>query len=667
MADQLRLKVLLEALDRASAPMRRAAGNIGRGLAQVRASAEAASRAMHGVGKAGETMSAAGRSMMARVTLPVAALGGLTLKAAGDFEQGMLNVQALTGATGDQLEKLRDQAKTLGRTTQFSASQAADAMGFMAMAGMKAGTIYDALPSVLQLAAASGMDLASAADTVTNIMAGYNLTSADLGHANDVLVKAFTSANTNLGQLGEAMKYAGPIASGMGLTFEETAAALGLMGNAGIQASMAGTSLRGALSKLANPAKEARQALSRLKIHKRDLFDSEGHIVSLTKVIRMLQAGGADAADMLTIFGDRAGPAMQALVTMGADELERLTKTLQESGGTAARVAAVKMEGFNGQMRALKSAVEGAMLAIADSGLLEWATNLAKSLTALVQRLAESNPTLLKWGVIIAGVAAVAGPLLILVGQMALGIKGLVVAGAAARAALIFLGGGFGPVVAGIRAIGAALAANPIGLAILVIAELAYLLIANWSKVSAFFEASWKRIRAAFEKGFMQGIVQVLEEFDPVRLLSAAIDGLAAYLFGIDLAAAGRSITGSILAGIQDAWSGLVGWLAGKVADLLGKLDVGIDLGPLGKVDTGLGDTIAQLRRLQAGSAGSPGSVAGAPPVAAGAAPAGRETKVGGTVKVRFENAPQGMRVQSVERDGAAVGLDVETGYAVAP
>ncbi|MEX2630032.1 MAG: phage tail tape measure protein [Tistlia sp.] len=667
MAD-LRLKVLLEALDRASAPMRSAAGNIGRGLASIKASAEAASRSMEGVGRAGRAMADAGRSMAARVTLPVAALGGLTLRSAANFEEAMLNVQALTNATGSQFDRLRDQAKELGRTTQFSASQAADAMGFLAMAGFDVEKVYEAMPGVLQLAAASGMDLAEAADIASNILGGYALDAADLGRVNDILAKTMTSTNTNLSMLGESMKMVAPIAAGAGVEFSEAAAAIGIFGNNGIQGSMAGTALAAGLSRLLKPAAEAKDALTGLGIRKRDIIDSQGQLRSLADIIQLLQERGAGVTEMIQIFGQEAGPKMQTLLAAGHGELRRLTGALQESEGTAKRIADTRMQGLNGQLRALKSAVEGAMLAVADSGLLEWATGLAQRITVLVQRLAESNPALLKWGTIIAGVAAVMGPVLILLGTMAIGIKGLVVGAAAAKTALVLLAGGFAPVVAGIKAVAIALATTPIGLLVLALAGLAFVLIDNWSKVPGFFEGAFERIRTAFDEGFLQGIVAVLSEFNPVSLMATAIDGLVAYLFGIDLAAAGRAIVESILAGMREAWTVLAGWLAGVAADLLEKMNFGVDLSGigLGKIDTGLGDTIAQLRQLQSGTTRAAGQ--GAAPIgAAGDRAAAAETRVGGTVKVSFDNAPQGMRVQSVRRESAAVGLDVETGYAMAP
>lgn len=185
--------------------------------------------------KAGTGMEKFGRGWTTGVTLPIVGAGAAVITTAASFESSMNRVKGLTGATGDEFDKLRDQARELGATTQYSASEAADGMGFLAMAGFKTNEILGAMPSVLELAASAQMDLASAADITSNILTGYGKNVGELGHVNDVLVKAMTSANVDLNMLGESLKYVGPVASGVGMDFEEVAAAVGLMGNAGIQ------------------------------------------------------------------------------------------------------------------------------------------------------------------------------------------------------------------------------------------------------------------------------------------------------------------------------------------------------------------------------------------------------------------------------------------------
>lgn len=394
--------------------------------------------------KTGRDISAAGQSMTRNLTVPLVGVGTAVVMASANFETGMNRVKALTNATADDFADLRDQAKLLGRTTMFSASQAADAMGFLAMAGFKANDILGAMPSTLSLAAAAQIDLATAADITSNILTGYGLQVEDLAHANDVLVKTFTSANTDLVMLGEAMKYAAPVASAAGIQFEQAAAAVGLMGNAGIQASMAGTSLRGAITRLLTPSNEAADTMGQLGLN---VLDASGNLVGLDEIIRQLEASGATTADMMTIFGQRAGPAMMALVSQGSDALVDFTSELENAGGTAERVASVQMEGFNGALTELKSAAEGAMIAIGDAGLLEAMTQVAEQTTILTQALSSVDPELLKMGTIVAAVVAALGPAIFLFGKLVmfigvltspLGLTVIALAGLAAGAYYLY-------------------------------------------------------------------------------------------------------------------------------------------------------------------------------------------------------------------------------------
>lgn len=368
-----------------------------------------------GLNRTGTAMAATGATMSKRLSVPVALFGGLALKTAGDFEAGMNRVGALSGATGAELEAMSNQAKELGSTTQFSASEAADAMGFLSQAGFDANETMEALPSTLQLAAAAGLDLGSAADITSNILSGYGLKVEELGKTNDVLTKAFTSANMDLSMLGESMKYVGPIASGAGVQFEETAAAIGLLGNAGIQGSMAGTSLRQAIGALINPTKQQAQVIEELGLK---TMDSQGNMLPLVDIIKQLETSGASTADIMSLFGQRAGPAMSALVSEGSGALADLTGKLENSGGTAQRIADSQMKGLNGALKELKSAFEGAMIALAETGALETATNALRKVANVVQRFSQANPQLMRFVVILGLVVIAAGPLLFVMGKL---------------------------------------------------------------------------------------------------------------------------------------------------------------------------------------------------------------------------------------------------------
>lgn len=395
----------------------------------------------------GKRVRGVGETMSATVTTSVAAVGTAAIATAGDFEQSMQRVAAVSGATGSEMEEMTELAKELGSSTQFSASQAAEGMQFLSMAGFDTKETMSALPGVLDLAAAGATDLGSAADTASNILSGYGMEASEVGEVNDVLAKTFSSTNTDLSMLGESFKVVAPIANDAGLAFEETSAAIGLLGNAGIQGSEAGTALRSSISRLLNPTDEVSSALSGLGV---SVTDAQGELLPLVDIVGQLEDAGADTADLMTIFGEEAGPAMASLVGEGSDALKGLTGDLQNAGGTASEIAETQMEGFNGGVKELKSALQSLAIEVADSGLLDWATQLTEKVTSWVQSASQAHPWLLKLGVILGVVAAVVGPLLIVIGA-------LISAIGAIGAVMTPVVGVVAAVVAGIAALGAAL------------------------------------------------------------------------------------------------------------------------------------------------------------------------------------------------------------------
>ena len=382
---------------------------------------KAANTATASLAATSKKMSKVGKTMSTHLTLPIVGAGIAVLKMSGDFEKSMNKVGALTGATGKELGKMRDQAKELGRTTQFSASQAADAMSFLGMAGFKTNEIMAAMPGTLDLAASSGMDLAQTADIMSNVLTGFGKSAKEAGKVSDVMAKTVSSANTDMSQLGEAMKYVAPVAASAGVSIEETSAAVGLLGNAGIQASMAGTTLRGAISKMLDPTKKAATAMESLGLWSEKsgsaFTDSKGRLKPLNEIVELLGKSGATTSDYMTLFGQRAGPGMAALVSQGAKSLRGLTSDLEHSGGTAKRMADKQMQGLNGQMLKLKSAAESLAIAIGDSGLLDMVTGLAAKFTGWISSLAQTNPQVLKLAAGFALALAVIGPVVFVGGK----------------------------------------------------------------------------------------------------------------------------------------------------------------------------------------------------------------------------------------------------------
>ncbi|MGW7296079.1 phage tail tape measure protein [Streptomyces xiamenensis] len=406
-----------------------------------------------GMQSAGSSITNVGTTLTAGLTAPVAGLGAMVLRTAGDFEAGMNGVRAVTGATGQDFEDLRSLAKDMGATTAFSATEAAAAMEFLGMAGFKTSDILSALPDVLNLAAAGNTDLATTADIASNIMSGFGIEASETARVADVLARTMTSTNVDLTMLGESMKYAAPLARAAGWSFEETAAAVGFLGNAGIQGSMAGTGLNSILATLADTSSTGGRRLAEFGVAAQD---STGQVRPLTDILTDLADQGAGVADVISIFGLEAGPKLQALLGQGSDGIRDLIADLEDSEGAAKEMADVRMEGFAGSVKELRSAFEGLLITIGEAGLLEWATQAAKRLTGFVQSLNETNPELLRWGTAIGLAVAAAGPLLIIVGQITSGAGSLIGVIKGAGAAMGLLTGPVGLVAVAVAGIAAA-------------------------------------------------------------------------------------------------------------------------------------------------------------------------------------------------------------------
>ena len=460
------------------------------------------------IDKAGRNLQGTGRAMSTAISAPLGLIGGIAIKAAGDFEYAMNRVQALTSASGDQFAELKMQAKDLGATTAFSASQAADAMGFLAMAGFNTEQILASMPDTLNLAASAGMELGRAADIVSNIMTGFQLPVDESRRAVDVLVQSFTRANTDLEQLGQAFKYAGPIAKGLGLEFEETAALLSLFGNAGIQASSAGTGLRQGLAYLIRPSKDGAAALERLGVA---TTNAAGDLRNVPQILLELAEAGANTGDVLDIFGVRSAAAFQSVIAQIKENPATVSNFLDTLGeasdgaGRAAEVAAVQMRGFNGALIALKSAAEAVAIAVGESGVLDGLTKLINKATEVVRAITQTNPALLRFVAAMTGVLIAAGPVVLLIGKMTTLFAPLASAFAAATAT----GAGF------TGALGAALAAiNPVVAVVAGLAVAVGVLYSQWDKISAFMNGPGSSAVESFKQVYasLQGTVAAVME-----------------------------------------------------------------------------------------------------------------------------------------------------------
>jgi len=387
--------------------------------------------------KFGQRAQRIGGTLTRNLTLPLTALGGGIIAVFANFEASMNRVAGITGATGDQFERLSNLARDLGETTQFSASEAADGMGFLAQAGFEVEEIMAALPGVLELAAAGQLSLAEAADLASNVLTGFGLQAEEVGRVNDVLAKAATSTNTNVRQLGEAFSFVAPVAAGLGVSVEEAGAAIGVLSNAGIQGTRAGTGLRRVLTTLVNES-------DKLGI---SVTQADGTLRPFADIMEDLEDTGLDTSQMLEIFGDRGGPAIATLLSEGSDAIRALEGDLNDAGGTAAALAEIQMRGLLGAFRELRSALEGVAIAIGEAGLGELVENIADSITTLVRAFGELDNDTINFLVTAGAVVAALGPAIAAFGFLASGVGSAITAFRTMASVLpAIISGLFGPV-----------------------------------------------------------------------------------------------------------------------------------------------------------------------------------------------------------------------------
>lgn len=300
------------------------------------------------------------------ITKGIAAIGigklfSEAVKTGMDFEAQMSRVKAISGATGEEFAKLKEQAKQLGADTAFSATEAAQGMENLASAGFSTSEIIAAMPGMLDLAASSGEDLASSADIAASTLRGFGLEASSAGHVADVLAKNAAETNAAVADTGEAMKYVAPVAKSMGIEFEETAAAIGIMADAGIKGSQAGTTLRGALSRIAKPTKAMQETMDSLGL---SFYDSNGKMKSLADITEMLETKMSGLTDeqknqaLITLFGQESLSGMMALMDRGSGEVRKLTDEYKNCDGSAKDMAKTMQDNLSGAVEEFGGSVE---------------------------------------------------------------------------------------------------------------------------------------------------------------------------------------------------------------------------------------------------------------------------------------------------------------------
>lgn len=483
----------------------------------------------------GDKISSAGERIMP-VSLAVIGLGTAAVKTAADFDASMSKVAAVSGASGDELDALRAKAREMGETTKFSASEAADAMNYMAMAGWKTEDMLSGIEGIMNLAAASGEDLATTSDIVTDALTAFGLTAADSAHFADILAAASSNANTNVGMMGETFKYCAPIAGAMGYTAEDVAEAIGLMANAGIKSTQAGTAMRTMMTKLQGNLELSGAAFGDVTIATANADGSMRELGDILGDLRvyfsqMTESEAAAAAEMLV--GKNAMSGFLAVMNAAPEDIEKLNTAITSCDGAAADMAAVMQDNLAGQLTILKSQLQELAISFGEM-LMPIIRKVVASIQSFVDKLNNMDEGQRKTILTIGMVVAALGPLLVILGKTISGVgsamKGFVtLSNGIAKLKLAATSGTgimgkLGAAIGGISA--------PVVAVVAVIAVLAAAFAHLWNTNEEFrnkITEIWNGIKATIS-GFCDGIVERLNslgfEFSSItEVLKAIWDG----------------------------------------------------------------------------------------------------------------------------------------------
>ena len=437
------LLVNVEAIDKASHVFKTIQGNVNSFKQNLEGTAAAGVGSMEQLGTSmqtlGNNMSNTGRVMTATVTTPIVALGVSTVKTAAEFDSAMSKVQAVSGATGKDFDDLRAKAREMGAKTKFSASEAAEAMNYMAMAGWKTADMLDGIEGIMNLAAASGEDLGTTSDIVTDALTAFGLSASDSAHFADILAAASSNANTNVSMMGETFKYCAPVAGALGFSAEDTAQAIGLMANSGIKASQAGTSLRTIMNQMAGDIEVSGQALGNVTIattnadgSMRDLND----ILADCRVAWSQMSESEQAANAQAIFGKNAMSGWLALMNAAPADIEKLNTAISTCSdeidgynGVCEQMAAVMQDNLEGQLTILKSQLQELAISLGEV-MIPVVREVVTIIQGVVDKFNQLSPATKELIVKALAVAAAIGPILLIGGKLISGIGTLITLGA---------------------------------------------------------------------------------------------------------------------------------------------------------------------------------------------------------------------------------------------
>lgn len=442
---------------------------------------------------AGKTITSVGSTLTKAITVPIAGVATAAVKTAADFEAAMSEVGAISGASAQDLATLTAKAKEMGATTSFSASESAEAMKYMAMAGWKTADMTAGIAGIMNLAAAAGEDLGTTSDIVTDGLTAFGMSAKESGRFADVMAAASTNANTNVTMLGESFKYCAATAGAMGYNIEDISVALGVMANAGIKGSTAGTTLKNVIANMAKPTDAQAAVMQKLGI---SLTDSSGNMKSFAEVMNNLRTSfnglseTEKASYATTLAGKESMSGLLTIVNASAADFDKLTEAINGSSGSAEAMAAKMLDNLKGQLTLLKSAVEGIAITIGDKLLpylkkfVSWVQKAADYINNLSDAQVDS---IMKW----AAIAAAIPPIIMVFGKV------VTMVGTVQRT--------FGTITKTIANFGGIIGTitSPAGIVIGVLAAIAVaavLIIKNWDQVKAFLQNAGNWFKNAFEK-----------------------------------------------------------------------------------------------------------------------------------------------------------------------
>ena len=548
-------------------------------LRRLQQEAATTSTALSKIDVAGQKMEAVGNSIagagkkMMGVTTVIGGVGVAAVKTAADFDSAMSQVAAVSGATGKDFDALRSKAREMGSKTKFSATEAAEAMNYMAMAGWKTEDMLGGIEGVMNLAAASGEDLATTSDIVTDALTAFGLSAKDSGHFADILAAASSNANTNVSMMGETFKYCAPIAGALGFSAEDTAEAIGLMANAGIKSSQAGTALRTIMNNLAGDVKISGKAIGDVTIA---TTNADGSMRDLSDILAdcrtafsgLTESEKAQAAESLV--GKNAMSGFLALMNAGEGDIEKLSSAIDNCDGSAEKMAMTMQDNLAGQLTILKSQLQELAISFGDI-LMPAIRSIVSKLQGFVDKLNGMDEGTKRTIVTIALLVASIGPLLIIIGttisKIGVAMQGFVKLANGVSKLKVAIQGGTGV----LGKLGAALGgvSAPVLAVVAVIAVLVAAFVHLWRTNEGFRDAiigTWNRIKDTIS-GFCQGIVDRLNALgfqftDIVDVLKTVWDGFCQILAPIfegvfnHIANILSTVTG-VITGILDVFIGI--------------------------------------------------------------------------------------------------------------